>query len=210
MDGGDPRRAGIGRHHSRGAEDRQPALDAEAAVHRFLRQRRAVLDADLDRCVAAAPQRPGGRGHRGADHRARRRVDRRLPHRERETGAGHRPDPLSGAERNAAPRRPGAHRRKDQRAVGHVGVVARVLDHSRGRPAVAQRLAGEREGGSPPARKRHRHRVGKPPGEQRFVSGARGRRGAGACGPAAAKLSLSRHGSHISAVFRVPPARRRV
>ena len=79
----------------------------------------------------------------------------------------------------------------DQRAVGHVGVVAGILAH--GSMPVAPVALGEnqREGGFFATGQRDRDRVGEAPGDQRGVGGPRRGRGAGAGGPAPPKLACS-------------------
>ena len=85
----DPRRAGI-RHDNAGRpQHRQPADDAEPRVHRLFGETLAARDRDRDgdigrRCAV----RLGDIGELLADHRPRRRVDRRLADRQRQARAG--------------------------------------------------------------------------------------------------------------------------
>ena len=112
MDRVDPGRAGIGNDDAGGAEDRQPADDAEPRIHGALGERLAAGDRDLDLDVAPAPGSRRDLGEIGADHRARHRVDRRLAGRQRQARAGHRADALAGAEARRRARRAEAHRRQ--------------------------------------------------------------------------------------------------
>ena len=75
--------------------------------------------------------------------------------------------------------------RHDQRAMGHVRIVARVLDDGRHGLAVAQAFAGQGKARSLATRQGDRHGVRKFAGDKSRVGGARRRRGAGAGGPAA-------------------------
>ena len=100
-----------------------------------------------------------------------------------------RADALARAEDDAASRRAAAHRGEDQRAMGHVGIVAGVLDHPGRRRAVRLRGGGKREGGVAAPGQGHLDRIGKRAGQQRRVRRLGGRRSAGAGGPAAAERS---------------------
>ena len=90
-----------------------------------------------------------------ADHRAGRRIDRRLARRQRQTGLGHSPDARSRPET----RRPGlavrSARPRDQCAMRHVGIVARILDDRRRGRNRAELLHRQRELGPQPLRQRH-------------------------------------------------------
>jgi len=80
---------------------------------------------------------------------------------------------------------------EDERAVGHVRVIAGVLDHARGCGPLTANRRGEREGrASAAARQRDLDRIGKLAGEQRGIGGLGGCRSAGSCGPAAAKRAF--------------------
>ncbi|MNR05380.1 hypothetical protein D3C85_1214100 [compost metagenome] len=65
-----------------------------------------------------------------ADHFARHRVDRRFANAQYQPGTGDRADPASGVEANAR-LMVEPHVGVEQRAVGYVRIVARVLDGSR-------------------------------------------------------------------------------
>ena len=101
------------------------------------------------------------------------------------------PTPSPAPEHDAGVRRRGPHPGFDQRAVGHVGVVAGILAH--GSAPVAPVALGEnqREGGRLATRQRDRDWIGEAPGDQRGVGGPRRSRGAGAGGPAPPKLAGS-------------------
>ena len=110
-------------------------------------------------------------------------IDRRLADRNRQARPGHHADALAGDEQHAGAGL-AAGPWPDHRAVGHVRVIASVLDHRRGRPLGAERTLDQVEARALAARQLDRHGVGKAPGEQGEVSGlGRGRR-AGAGGPA--------------------------
>ena len=71
--------------------------------------------------------------------------------------------------------------------MGHVGIIAGVLDHPGRRRAVSKRGGSEREGGVAAPGQGHLDGVGKRAGQQRRIRGLGGRRSAGAGGPAAAE-----------------------
>ena len=101
------------------------------------------------------------------------------------------PTPSPGAKGDAAARRAGAHGGEDQRAVGHVGIVAGILDDAGGRgvcvpprqpPARSRALA---------ARQRHLDRIGKVAGHaapEKAALAAAVAQAAG--GPAAAQRAI--------------------
>ena len=200
-----PRRARIGNDDAGGAEDRQAADNAEAPVQRLLRERRAVRNGDLHLDVARVAVRGGDLGDRRADHLARHGIDGGLAGRDGKAGPRHRAHALARAERDAAPGRAGPYRREDQRAVGHVGIVARVLDHAGRRHAVAARRGGEGEGRPLAARQRDLDRIGERPGEQRGIGRLGSGRGASPGRPAPAE----RAGGLVHAFrYRTPRAAR--
>jgi hypothetical protein len=123
--------------------------DAEARVHRLLRERLAVLDAD--RHVEAAREAEFARkrvevfGH----HPARHRIDRRFADREREARARDRAH--ARPREKAHPRlRRQPHAREHDGAVGDVGIVSRVL-HGAG----FRQIAVARRGPAEDERQRH-------------------------------------------------------
>ena len=116
-------------HDAGRAEDRQPADDAEARVHRLQRERFAAFDAD--RHVEAARMAMLGRQcfQVRRHHLARHRVDRRFADRQRQSRARDRADagprmkPHAGYGRERDVR-------EDQRAVRDVRIVAGILDRA--------------------------------------------------------------------------------
>src|SRR5262249_5649996 len=73
-------------------------------------------------------------------------------------------------------------------AMGHVWIVAGVLDHARCRRGFAEFRGGKREAGAAPAAwQRDLHRLGKLAGEQGGIGGLGGSRSAGPGCPAAAE-----------------------
>ena len=101
------------------------------------------------------------------------------------------PTPSPAAKLTPAPGAEELTRAINQRAVGHVGIVAGVLDDSGAAKAVALFLQGERKGGRLAAGQADRNRIGKVAADQRGIGGARRRRRAGAGGPAAPQGGLS-------------------
>ena len=150
MDRMDPGRAGIGHDDAGGAEDRQAADDAEPAVEGLLRQGLAARDRDLDaRRRRARLSERRGFGDGVAHHLARHGIDRGLARRQPAGPARVTvPTPSPGAKGDAGCRaRRRARVASDQGAVGHVRIVAGILD--RRRPvavAASVRSTGEREG----------------------------------------------------------------
>ena len=170
-------------------EEGEAAHDAEPAVEGLAGQGLAAGDRDLDDGVEEEPVVQGA-----GDHRARRRVDGGLAGRKRQAGPGDGADALAGAEEDAARGGCAGDAHPDQGAVGHVGVVAGVLD-DRGRGGVGgQRAFGERKGGVAAARERDRDRVGKDAGVERVGSSGGGGSGAGAGGPASSEHG---HGGYL-------------
>jgi hypothetical protein len=198
----DPGRARIGHDNARRAEDRQAADNAEPGIHRFRGKPLAVRNSDLDLDIAAAMGRRRNLGDGFADHAARHRVDGGLARRHGKPGAGDGADARAGPKRNAAAGRARANRGKHQRAMGHVGIIAGILDDTgrrRVRVATARR---QREGHPFAARQRDFDRVGKFAGQQRRIGGLGGRRGAGAGGPAPAEWAMGAHRPAYSATGR--------
>ena len=187
MDRGDPRRAGIGDHHAGGAEDRQPADDAEPRVQRLRRHLLAMRNGNLDLDIAAAPERARHLGDCRLHHLARHRIDRRLSRRHRQPRQSDGADARPSLELHAAPRRALPHRSEHQRSVRHVGIVAGILDHAGGCRSVVLAVDGKREGDGLTAGKRYLDGIRKLAGQQRGEGGLGRGRGAGAGGPAAAE-----------------------
>ena len=154
MDRGDPRRAGIGDHHAGGAEDRQPADNAEPRVQRLRRHLLAMRNGNLDLDIAVASERARDLRDLRPHHLSRHRVDRRLSRRHGKPRQRHGADARPSLELNAASCRARPHRGEHQRAMGHVWIVAGILDHAGGRRPVALPIDGKREGGALAAGKR--------------------------------------------------------
>ena len=104
----------------------------------------AAGNGDFDDRVDAGAEPRGDFFEIGADHRARRGIDRGLAHRQRQARPGHRAHAFAGLEAHARAGRRKAHGRDDQRAMGDVGIVARVLDDA-GAGEIGAKLVG-REG----------------------------------------------------------------
>ena len=157
-----------------GPEDREPPDDAEAGVPGLLGEPLAALHPDLDGDVPGRAVDGGDFRDRLFHHPARHRVDRGLADRDREPRAGHRPDPRTRPERK--PRPPGApraHRGVNQREMGHVRVVARVLDDAGAGEPVPSLLGRKRERGPLPPRQLDGDRVREFARQQRGVGGPR-------------------------------------
>ena len=199
LDRRDPGRAGIGHDDARRPQDRQAADDAQAPVHGAAGEDLAVLHRHLHddvRGLAGAGRRLTDRL---ADHGAGHRVDGGLADRDGKAGTGHSADARARAEDDALAGFGAADAGADQRAVRHVRVVARVLDHAGRRPAFTLIGPGQRESRRLAAGQGHGHRIGELAGEQRLAGRARGGGGAGARCPAPAqRLAVSAR----NAVFR--------
>ena len=133
-------------------------------------------------CAAAATSAMAVR-----DHLARHRIDGGLARRDRQPRPRHGADAFAGAEDDAAARHAPTHGREDQGAVGHVGIVAGILDDARGCGVRAHAGDRQREARTLAAGQRHLDRIGECAGQQRRIGRLGGRRGAGAGGPAAAE-----------------------
>ena len=158
----DPGRAGIRHDDAGGAEDRQAADDAEPAVERAFREPRTVRYADLDLDVAGLPQpRVATSAIAAAIMRRGTGLMAGSPGGTARPGRVTVPTPSPARKHDAAAGRAGAHRRQHERAMGHVGIVARILDDARRRGAVVARREGERKGGALAARQRDLDRVRK-------------------------------------------------
>ena len=185
MDRMDPGRARIGDDDPGRAEDRETPDDAEAPVPGALGDPFAAGDRDLDRRVGACAEPRGDFFEIGADHRARRGIDRGLADRQRQAGPRHRADAFARLEAHARARRRETHGRHDQRAMSDVRIVARVLDDAGAGEIGAKLMGREREFGPQALRQRDRNRIGKLAGQQRFEGRARRAAGAGAGRPSA-------------------------
>ena len=120
--------------------------------------------------IASTPA-PEPRGHLfeiGADHRARRGIDRGLADRQRQAGPGHRAHAFASSENYSRAGRRETHGRDDQRAMGDVRIVARVLDDAGAGEIGAEFMGGEDEFRPQALWQRDRNRIGKSAGQQRF------------------------------------------
>ena len=180
----DPGGAGVRHHDAGGAQDGQPAEDAEPRVPGALRDLLAVVDRDLDRDVTGAVVRRRDSRDVLADHLPRYRVDRGLADLERQAGLGHRAHARAGAERDPGPGLAVPDGGADQGAVGDVRVVTGVLHHSCLGVVLVELLDREREGRLLPLRQRDPYRVRELAGEQCGVRRGGGRGRARAGGPA--------------------------
>ena len=142
--------------------------------------RHADRHADVGRAAVAL----GRVRNHPAHHLARHGVDGGLAGRDRQAGLGDGPHPLPGREGDSGAGR-GLGARDHEAAMGHVGVVARVLDHARLGPAGGGLGMGEREAGRLAARQGDGHGLGKGAAPQPLQRARQRRRGAGAGGPAA-------------------------
>ena len=209
----DPSRAGVGDDDACGAEDGEPAEDAEARVPGLLSECLAARDRDLDHHVAAAVMLARHLGDGLAHHLAGLGVDGGLAGRKRKARLGHGPDTLARAKDNPAARGPFPHRRQHEGTVRHVGIVARILDDAGAREAGPQLLARKCEGGPLAAWQGDRDRIGEAAGQECRIGGLGGRGGTCPRGPAAAQgVALSRgHGALIDradpALLAAPPPR---
>ncbi len=179
-----------------GAEDGDAAGDAEPRVPGVLGHLLAALDSDGDDGIAGHAMPHGNRLHRFAHQPPWHGIDRRLADGNGQARLGDRADAAARAEAHAATRRPAPQLRQDQRAMGHVGIVARVLDDARACHAVAQRLAGQGKARRFALGQGDGHGIGELAGQERGIGRRRGGGGAGAGGPAAAQvLSLGLAGA---------------
>ena len=181
----DPGRARIGDDDSGRAEDRQAAKDAEPAVGGALRDFFAAGHGDFDDRVGARAEPCGHFFQIGADHRARGGIDRGLTHWQGQARSGHGAHAFAGSESYTRAGRRETDGRYDQRAMGDVGIVTRVLDDPGAGEIRAKLLRGEDEFRPETLWQRDGNRIGKLAGEQRFERGAGRARCTGACRPAA-------------------------
>ena len=190
MDRGDPCRARI-RHHDAGrAEDRQAADNTEPSVEGLCCDFLAVRNGDFDIGIGAASRRGGDLGDSVADHLPWHRIDGGLARRQRQSRTRDGADARAGAKRHAGTRRADAHCGEHQRAVRHIGVVARILDDAcRGGVRVAI-CARQRKAWPLAARQRYGDRIGKLAGHERREGRLGGGGGAGTGGPAPAQRAL--------------------
>ncbi len=185
-----PRRGRERPHDAGGPEDRDAADDAETPVRGLARHDLAAGNAD------GAAQASGGEdlADGGGDHLPRHGVDGRAADGEPEPRLGHRADPVAGDEGDLAAVL--AFQTDGQvRTVGHVRVVAGVLDDDRlGRPSVGGQLrAVDREAMTAAVGEADVDRVRRRRAGEQQRRGLRGGRGTRPGGPAAAQRS----GAHL-------------
>lgn len=187
----DPGGAGKGNNDACCAEDGNAANNAEPAVQGFLRQFLAVADGNLDFEIGTFS---GHLSNRCFDHLARYGVDggfSRWQGQARPCDGAH---ALAGLEGDAASRLTSSHRAFDQRTMGYVGIVTRILDDTGAGEVFTLFLGGEGKCRPRAAWKFDLDRVRKFAGQKGSAGRLRGGRRAGARGPAAAKgLSICFH-----------------
>ncbi len=146
---------------------------------------------EISTSASAAQRGCGGDFGDGVlDHAARHRIDGGFAGRHGKAGSRHRADALAGAKAHAGAALARAHGRADQGAVGHIRIVARILDDAGGRGTVVLACHGERKARPLAARQGHRDRIGEFAGHQRGEGGLGRRRGAGAGGPTPAQRAF--------------------
>ncbi len=146
---------------------------------------------------------------RRLDHLTGNRVDGGLADGQRQAGAGHDADAGPRPEHDALPCRRGTHGRHDQRAVGHVRIVARVLDDAGARAVARAFMQRQREGRARAAGKPDLDRVRERAGDPARVGRLGGGGGAGSGGPAAAQLAGRSQVVHAGSYSRTAPGRQR-
>src|SRR6516225_4650506 len=162
MDGMDPGSAGIGDNDARRAKDRQPSDDTQPRVHGFFGEPFTAGDRNRD----------GHIGRRGAvlarrltqevsDHRARRRIDRRLADRQLQPGTGYRADTFACDKADPRARLSPGDFGDDEGAMSDIGIVACILDNTGAGPSCPALRERERKTCYAAARQMDRDPVGK-------------------------------------------------
>ena len=127
-------------------------------------------------------------------HLPRHRVNCRLTHRNRQTGFGHNPDSLAAPERHAAARVSTPQGHGNQRAMGHIRIIAGIFDDSCLKPVRARFGAacclGNSKIGIFAARRDNCDAIRKLTCDHRRVGCIHGSGRAGACCPAKAESRL--------------------
>ena len=149
----------------------------------------AAWNGNLDFDVSGLAELRRGFLNGSRDHRARRRIDRWLAGRDRQSGPCHHANTRACFERHARAGQASAHGHNNQRAVRHVRIVTCVLNDGRGSGVCGCLCRGEGERRRRAAWKRDLNRIGKGAGPQRFDGSACGCGGAGASCPAIAERS---------------------
>ncbi len=186
----DPRGAGKRHDNPCRAQDREAANNAEPPVERSLGDFFASWNRDFDGHVSDKTVHASHLADRGYDHPTGRRIDRRFSRGQGQARARNRPYSLSAVKRHTRSGRAVGHARDHQRAMRHVGIVARVLDDSRAREPLAKLLEGQRKRRPRAARQGDRHGTGKTAANERLIGRPRGGGGAGAGRPALAQIRL--------------------
>ena len=135
MNGCDPCRTAERAHNTGGSQNGQPTLDPQPGVPRLFGQFPPAGDRDFDLYIRGLAKGCGLLIHHLRHHLARHGIDGRFPHANRQSRFGHSPHAVTRLEHHTTAR--GAHRHHDQRPMGHVRVIARVLGDARARPTVA-------------------------------------------------------------------------
>ncbi len=187
----DPCGAGIGHDNPRGAQDREAADDAEPPVQRSLCDFFAAWNRDFDGHVSGKTIKARHLADRGLDHSAGHRIDGGLSRRQGKSSAGNCANSLSGAKHHARSGRAVRHARDHQRAMGHVGIVARILNDSRTGKTLSKFLESQREGRPRATRQGDRDDGGKFTANERLIGRPRGGGGAGAGRPALPQIRLA-------------------
>ena len=189
MDRADPGRAGKGRDDARGAQNRQAADNAKAPVEGALGDPRPAGNGDFDLHIRWPAKGRSGVSDGLAHHVAGHGVDGGLARRQRQPGPCDRAHALARLEGDASAGRGKAHRGEDQRAMGDIGVIPRILDDARPGEARALFRRRQREGHLRPIGQFDAHGIGKGAAHQRLIGGAGCGGGAGARRPASAQWS---------------------
>ncbi len=188
---------GAGKRHDNPcrAQDREAANDAEPGIERSLGDFFAAWNRDFDGRISGKTIDARHLADHGFDHPAGRRIDRRFSRGQRQARAGNGAYSLSGAKHHARSGRAVRHARDHQRAMRHVGIVARVLDDSRACKPLAELFQGQRKRRPRAARQGDRDGTGKLAANERLIGRPRGGGGAGAGRPALAQMSPSGTGA---------------
>ena len=186
----DPCGAGIGHDNPRRAQNREAADDAEPGIERSLGDFFAAWNRDFDGRVSGKTIKARHLADRGFDHTAGSRIDRWFSRRERQARAGNRAYSLSGAKRDARSGWAVGHPRDHQRAMRHIGIVARVLNDSRACKPLAKLFQGQRKRRPRAARQGDGDGIGKLAANERLIGRPRGGGGAGAGRPALTELRI--------------------
>ena len=189
MDRADPGRAGKGRHDARGAQNRQAADDAKAPVQRALGDLLPAGNGDFDFHIIRPAKRRSGVNDGLAHHVAGHGIDGGLARRQSQPRPCDRADPFACPEGDARAGRAGAHSGENQRAMGDIGIIPRILDDARLGEARALLGRRQREGDRSPIGQVDAHGIGKGAAHQRLIGGAGCGGGAGARRPASAQWS---------------------